>query len=127
MIKTNIQKVLALIKKEFITIWKDPKSRGIILALPMMQLIIFANAVTMEVKNIDIAVIDRNNSVESRELISGFENSPRCRNIYHVGSTKQMKEKIDIQRVQLGLYIDNDFSDAIKKGKPVSVEIWRTA
>src|SRR5574344_1171507 len=123
MIKTNIQKVLALIKKEFITIWKDPKSRGIILALPMMQLIIFANAVTMEVKNIDIAVIDRNNSVESRELISRFENSTRFRHLYYVDTEKDMKTKLDIQKIQLGLYIDNNFSTLIKNGRPANVQI----
>ena len=48
-----LRRILALIKKEFITIWQDPKSRGIIIAMPLLQLFVFANAITMEVKNID--------------------------------------------------------------------------
>ena len=83
MIRDFFRRVFALIKKEFITIWKDPKSRGIIIALPLLQLLVFANAITMEVKNIDVAVIDRDNSVESRELLSRFENSPRFRKFYY--------------------------------------------
>ena len=55
----SLRRILALIKKEFITIWKDPKSRGIIIAMPLLQLFVFANAITMEVKNIDVALIDR--------------------------------------------------------------------
>lgn len=121
MIIESIRRVVALIKKEFITIWKDPKSRGIIIALPLMQLLVFANAITMEVKNIDVAVIDRDKSVESRELLSRFENSPRFRNFYYTDTEKDFQHKLDIQKVQIGLYINNDFSNAIKAQKQTNV------
>lgn len=116
-----IRRIFALIKKEFITIWKDPKSRGIIIAMPLLQLLVFANAITMEVKNIDVVLIDRSNSVESRELISRFEHSPRFRKFYYVNNDKEFKEKIDNQKVQIGLYINNDFATAVKSAKPTSV------
>ena len=123
MIRDFLRRVFALVKKEFITIWKDPKSRGIIIALPLLQLFVFANAITMEVKNIDVAVIDRDNSVESRELLSRFENSPRFRRFYILDNEKDFKEKIDTQRVQIGIYINNDFSSAVKSNRPVDVLI----
>ena len=94
-----LRRIFALIKKEFITIWKDPKSRGIIIAMPLLQLFVFANAITMEVKNIDVVLIDRDNSVESRELISRFEHSPRFRKFYFVDNEKDFKNKIDNQKV----------------------------
>ena len=56
MIRDFLRRVAALIKKEFITIWNDPKSRAIIVAMPLMQLLVFSNAVTMEVRNIDTVV-----------------------------------------------------------------------
>ena len=91
MIIDSLRRILALIKKEFITIWKDPKSRGIIIAMPLLQLFVFANAITMEVKNIDVTVIDRDNSVESRDLLSRFEHSPRFRKFYYVTDEKDFK------------------------------------
>ncbi len=115
--RDSLRRIFALIKKEFITTWKDPKSRGIIVALPIVQLLIFANAITMEVKNIDVVVIDRNNSVESREMLSRFEHSPRFRKFYYVQDEASFKEKLDNQKVQIGLYVDNDFSSAIKGNK----------
>lgn len=121
MIKDVLRRVFALIKKEFITIWKDPKSRGIIIALPLLQLFVFSNAITMEVKNIDVAVLDRSNTYESRELLSRFENSTRFRNFYYVNDEKVLKEKIDNQKVQLGIYINNDFSKNIKNKKPTDI------
>ena len=86
MIRESLRRIIALIKKEFITIWKDPKSRGIIIALPLMQLFVFANAITMVVKNIDVALIASANTVESRELLSRFEHSPRFRKFYYFGN-----------------------------------------
>lgn len=114
MIIESLRRVIALIKKEFITIWKDPKSRAIIIAMPLLQLFVFANAITMEVKNIDVTVIDRNKSVESRELISRFEHSPRFRKFYYTDNEQKFKENIDTQKAQIGLYIDNNFSKGVK-------------
>ena len=123
MLKERILRILALIKKEFITIWEDPKSRGIIIVLPIIQLIVFANAVTMEVKNIDVAVLDKSNSVESRELLSKFEHSSRFGKIYYINTEDELKEIIDIQKVQLGLYINNDFASGIRSKKGSSIQI----
>ena len=118
-----LNRVLALIKKEFITIWNDKKSRAIIIMLPLMQLIIFANAATMEVRNIDVAFLDNSNTVESRELISRFEHSPRFRHIIYVENEKDLQNKIDNQKVQLGLYVNNDFARNLKSGHITSVQV----
>ena len=123
MIRDFLRRVVALIKKEFITIWNDPKTKGIIIGLPLMQLLIFANTVTMEVKNIDVVTLDQSKTVESRELLSRFENSPRFRKLYYVNNISDFKNKLDTQKVQIGLLINNDFSRNIKSGKITSVQI----
>ena len=123
MIRDFLRRVFALIKKEFITIWNDPKSRAIIVAMPIMQLLIFSNAATMEVRNIDAVVLDRSQSVESRELLSRFENSPRFRTFYYVDNEQDFQKKLDTQKVQIGINIQNDFSRNIKSGKGTAVQV----
>ena len=123
MIRDFFRRVFALIKKEFITIWNDPKTKGIIIGLPIMQLLIFSNAATMEVQNIDTVILDNSQSVESREFISRFENSPRFRNFYYTDNEQDFKNKIDTQKVQIGLMINNDFARNIKSGKPASIQV----
>ena len=113
--------IYALMKKEFITIWNDPKSRGIIVMMPIMQLLIFSNAATMEVRNIDTVVLDRSHSVESRELLSRFENSTRFRTFYYVDNENEFREYLDTQKVQIGINISNDFSRNIKSKKGANV------
>lgn len=119
----HVQKILALIKKEFMIIWNDPKSRGIIIVMPILQLIIFAYAVTMDVKNIDVVIVDQDNSLQSRELISKFENSPQFRKIYRANNVQEMQEKLDQQQVSMGLYINNDFSTNVTSQTPTDVLI----
>ncbi len=119
----QLRRVFALIKKEFITVWKDPKSRAIIIALPLLQLFVFSFAITMEVKNIDVVVIDKDNSVQSRELISRFEYSPQFRKLYFVENMSEFQQKLDTQKVQLGIYINNDFSNGIKSNRGSNVLI----
>ena len=123
MIRDFLRRVWALMKKEFIMTWNDPKSRSIIVILPIMQLLIFANAATMEVQNIDVAVLDRSHSVESREVLSRFENSPRFRNFIDAKDDKEFQKLIDTQIVQMGISIDNDFSRNIKSGRGAQVQI----
>ena len=123
MIRDFFRRVLALMKKEFITIWNDPKTKGIIIGLPIVQLLIFSNAATMEVRNIDVVTLNRSQSVESRELLSRFENSPRFRNFYYVDNEADFKKKLDTQKVQIGLMINNDFSRNIKSGKTATVQV----
>lgn len=108
-------RLLTLIIKEFKAIWKDPRSRMIVTIMPIIQLIVFANAVTMEVKNIDMLVLDNSRSYYSRELISHFANSPWFNSVAVVDTPEQLKQSIDIQKASLALEIPPDFAVSIKK------------
>ena len=107
--KNRITRIKALIKKEFLTIFKDPKNRALIIMPPVLQLLVFAHAITLEVKNIDISVLDYSNSQHSRELTSRFYNSKWFRKIYYPKTMKELKDDIDLKKSQLGIIIQNDF------------------
>lgn len=61
-----------LLQKEFLQIFRNKFMIPIIFIMPLIQLLILANAATFEIKNIKFAVVDLDNSSYSRELISGF-------------------------------------------------------
>jgi len=117
----SFRRILALIKKEFIMIWLDPKSRGVIIATPLLQLLIFANTVTMEIKNIDMAILDMDKTVESRELISNFEGSTHFRDFYYFEDEISFRKAIDVQAVQLGLKIKDGFGRNVQGKIPTEV------
>jgi len=121
--------LMALVKKEFLAIWKDPKSRAIIIMPPILQLLIFANALTMEVKNVDMMVLDYCNTQESRELIAGFEHSKIVQRtawfgkIIRVNSIEDIKKNIETRKIEAAVIINSDFAVNLKKGQPASIEV----
>lgn len=117
------RRILSLIKKEFILIWKDPRSRMLIVVPPLLQLLIFAHAATMEVRNIDMAVLDRSNTLQSRDLISEFKHSKWFENIYLVENENQVAQMVRTRKVQLALTINTDFAKNLMHNKPTNVQI----
>lgn len=119
----KIIRLFSLIKKEFLSIFKDPKSRALIITPPLLQLLVFAHAITMEVKNIDISILDYSNSYYSRELISRFSNSSWFRRIYFPKTQAGLKDDIDLKKSQIGIIIQNDFAKKIAKNQSTEVLI----
>ncbi len=115
--------LLALIKKEFLAIWSDKKSRAIIIIPPLIQLLLFSFAVTLEVKNISLGILDRDNSTESQELVRKLSYSTTFTHIYRLTSEKELTHYIDTQKVLATLYIPQNFSKKLDSGEPVSLQI----
>lgn len=118
-----LKRIISLIKKEFILIWKDPRSRMLIVVPPLLQLLIFAHAATMEIRNINIAVLDRCSSLESRELISEFHNSKWFKKTIIADNENQVEKLIKSRKVQLALTINTDFSKNLKQNKSTNVQV----
>lgn len=118
-----LKRILALIRKEFLSIWKDPRSRMLIVAPPLMQLLIFAHAATMEIRNIDMAVLDRSQTLQSRDLISEFQHSKWFRKIVIVENENQVEEMIRSRKVQLALSINTDFAKKLKQNQSTNLQV----
>lgn len=119
----RLVRLLSLIKKEFLTIFKDPKNRALVIVPPILQLVVFAHAITLEVNNIDVSVLDYSRSYNSRELISRFNNSTWFRKIYHKNTLVELKEDIDLKKSQIGIIIQNDFDKKINQKSTAEVLI----
>lgn len=117
------RRILSLIKKEFILIWKDPKSRTLIVVPPLLQLLIFAHAATMEIRNLHMAVVDRSQTIESRDLISEFKHSKWFSKVIPVQNENEAAKLIRTEKVQLVLSINTDFATKLKKKQQVNLQV----
>ncbi len=115
--------LLALMKKEFLAIWSDKKSRVIIIVPPLLQLLVFSYAVNLEVKNIAIGVLDRDNSTQSRELIRSLGYSSTFVAVEQLGSEAELTSRINTQKVLATVYIPQDFARKLASGEKVSLQI----
>ena len=53
------QRIRTLILKELLAVWRDPKSRTILIVPPLIQMLVFTFAATQEVKHVRLAVLNR--------------------------------------------------------------------
>ncbi len=67
-----LQRLLRMLIKEFLQMLRDPRMRVVIFGMPVIQMTIMAFALTTDVTNIRLAVLDMDKTPASRELISAF-------------------------------------------------------
>jgi len=67
--------IITIIRKELIQLRRDPKMLRIVFLPPILQLILLGYAANMDVKNLPLAVVDLDNSQESRRLYDTFAQS----------------------------------------------------
>ena len=117
------RRIFSLIKKEFILIWKDPQSRALIIIPPLLQLLIFAHAATMEIRNIKMIVLDRSQTVQSRELISKFQHSKWFKSVTPVKNENEIEHMIRSQKAQVALTVNTDFATNLMKNKTAYIQV----
>jgi ABC-2 type transport system permease protein len=71
-----LQRLLAIIRKELITMLRDPRARLSLVIPPIIQLFIFSSAATMEVKNIALGVVDLDRGPYAADVQQRLRGSP---------------------------------------------------
>src|SRR5437764_3417685 len=103
-------RIRSLIVKELLTVWRDPKSRFILLGPPVIEMLIFAYAATQEVKNVNLAVFNRDTGIYARDLVARFEGSPNFRQVRLLRAEPEIANVLDSRSVLLVVHIREDFS-----------------
>ena len=119
----NLSRTWAIAKKEFFHIYRDPRSLGLVILMPALLMLLFGYAVTLDVKKVSMAVLDRDRSQESLNFIQRFSASPYFNLRFSVRNEKEMKRLIDQGEVKIGLVLSWDFSKTIKAGKIVPIQV----
>jgi ABC-2 type transport system permease protein len=120
---SGLRRLVAMIVKEMWAVLRDPKSRIVLFVPPLMQLFIFTFATTLDVKNVDVAILDRSSGVHSAEIVSRIAGSPNFREIVPLRSPHELRDAIDNQKVIAALVIDEDFDRRVAAGKPATVGV----
>lgn len=113
----------AQIFKELLSILRDPRSRIIVFVPPLMQLLVFTFATTLEVRNADIAVYDRDAGHWSHELVARVAAADFVNKIHTVHSPEALRDLIDRRAVIAALNIGPDFSRDIAAGGVGTVQV----
>jgi ABC-2 type transport system permease protein len=112
----------AMIRKEFLAVLRDKRSRITLIMPPILQLVLFGFAATLEVKNITLGVYDRDHGAWSREIIDRLAGSPNVKRLVRLDSPRAVEQAIDDQKVIAVVDFGQNFSADIAAGRPAVVQ-----
>jgi drug efflux transport system permease protein len=109
-------RLFSVIRKEFIQIFRDPRTLGLILVMPIVQLFLLGYAATTDVKNVPIAVLDQSRTPESRALLDAFRAADYFRIDYEVRSEEEIQILIERGDIRAALVIPPDYNRRLLEG-----------
>ncbi|MDD4600644.1 putative multidrug ABC transporter permease YbhS [bioreactor metagenome] len=119
----NMYRVIAIIRKEFIHILRDPRSLGMAIAMPILLIFLFGSSLSLDVDHVPLVVWDQNGTHESREFIGRFTASRYFDLNGHVTSYAEIEEAIDKREAILALVIPREFSRKLESGRKADVQL----
>lgn len=99
--------------KEALSVLRDPRSRMVVFVPPVLQLLVFAFAATLEVRNVDIAVYSQDSGRWSHELIQRLDNTDFITRLHRIDNRQELHALIDRGEVIAAVAIPVDFSRKI--------------
>jgi len=119
----NLRRTRAVARKEFLHILRDPRSLVMALALPILMILLFGYALTLDVDRIPTVVYDLDRSPESRELISRFQASRYFQILGAAGDYETIERKIDSDECVLGIVVPQDYARDVLLGRTPQVQL----
>lgn len=116
-------RILALIIKEFLSLFRDKKSRMAVIVPPILQLLIFGYAATFDLENAGLVVFNEDSGVISRELIGRFQGSVGFKLVGYVQSEAEVGPLIDRKGALLALHIGKQCSANLMRGESCPVQV----
>jgi ABC-2 type transport system permease protein len=119
----NLRRIAAVTRKEGRHILRDPRSLSMALAVPILMLLLFGLALSLDVDRIPTMIYDADQTVKSRELIQQFKGSRYFDIVGYTDSYRAIERGIDRNRILLGIAIPPDYSRKIATGKEANVQL----
>ena len=111
-----ILRLTSIIRKEFIQIFRDPRTLVLIIIMPIMQLFLLGYAATTDIKNISLAVWDQSQSPQSRALLDAFRAADYFSIDYPVYSAQEYTDLIEAGKIRAALIIPPDYDTRLLQG-----------
>jgi ABC-2 type transport system permease protein len=116
-------RVVTLVRKEFIQIRRDPRLLPILIILPVLQLVIMGYAVSSDIQNLATAICDLDRTAASRAFTDRFETSGYFDIRHRLDDERRIKDLMDAGRVRVGIVIPPRFSTKLARAETVTVQL----
>ncbi len=119
----SLVRIAAIADKEWLQIRRDSRSLLLSLAAPVLLIILFGYALTVDVKHVKITVFDQDRSTTSRKLIQEFAHTEYIDIVGYAENYRSIDTVINAGRSSLALVIPRNFESDVKTGKRTDVQL----
>ena len=119
----NLRRLVAVARKEFIHVLRDKRALAIAILLPMIMLMIFGYALTLDLDRVPLAILDQSRTPQSRELVARFEGSRYFSVVQRAGSERELEAAINRGQAMLGLVVPLDFGRRVASERKTQVQV----
>jgi ABC-2 type transport system permease protein len=116
-------RVFVIAWKELVQLRRDRLTLAMMVALPVMQLLLFGYAINTDVRHIPTVIYDQDQSAASRELSSGLEATRFYDIIGQVRDYDEMSRALRSARAKVGLVIPPRYSADLRSGRHTAVQL----
>jgi len=113
----------AIVRKEFIQMSRDRTTLGMLLGVPIFQLVLFGYAIRQDVRNLPTVAYDQSRTQESRALIQQFEATGNFLMRGQVNSYMEAIHTVDSGRARAAIVIPEDYARDLKGGRPTDIQV----
>ena len=113
----------AFVKKEFFHIWRDKRTMFILLGMPVVQIVIFGYALTNEVKNANIAILDGSKDAATASLSTQLDASRYFALERNIVTYKQIEEEFRKGKIKLAIVFPQHFGEDLQHFNKAQVQI----
>ena len=117
------ERLRQMLVKEFIQVLRDPRMKGIIFVMPVVQVIVFGYVATTDVRNVPTAVYDLDNSLESRELVARFVRSGYFSVVAYADNDEAARDLVDRGRAAVVLRMNKGFGADIAGRRTAALQV----
>ena len=119
----NLERLRAMVKKEFVQMRRDPATLRLMLAVPVMQLLIFGFAVRTDVRHLPTVVFDQSRSQQSREFVQKLTATDNFVLKHEVHSYDEAIRAVDRGEARAAIVFPPDYARQLKRGSTARVQV----
>jgi ABC-2 type transport system permease protein len=119
----SLRRLFAVARKETLHLLRDWRSLTLALAIPLLLILLYGYALTLDLRNVPTVVWDQGRTAESRELLSLFAGSPYFAIKGYRDNYRQLQEDLDRGRAMVAIVVPGDFAARVQAAQPVQIQI----
>jgi len=118
-----LQRIRAIVVKEVRQLSRDRLTFGMIIGIPVMQLLLFGYAINTDVRHLSAGLVDLSSTAASREVVFNMANTQVIDINYQAGDTEELEALMRAGKISVGIFIPADYERRLQQADRAAIQM----